>query len=151
MNYGNYAAMRTRVPPLQRPYPPVPALGAARAFSLLELLFTLALIAIVSGLTIAWYARAHQDAVMRVIDQRNAQEIVTLGVGATLGGADFVVPGDKLATVQNLLVGVVGQQGTWKGKIFRLTGMHPDSVPGATEFVKLDGDLLIYDPDGDQE
>lgn len=143
--------MRLCVPRHQPPHPASTTHGLARAFSLLELLFTLALIAIVSGLTIAWYARAHQDAVRSVIDQRNAQEIVSLGVGATLGGADFVVPGDKQATIQNLIVGVVGQQGVWKGKIFRLSGMRQDCVPGASEFVKLDGDLLLYDPAGGQD
>ncbi len=122
----------------------------ARAFSLLELLIVVALISIVCGLVVALYARAHDTIVQRVINQRNAQEIVSLGVGATVSGAEFVVTGDKQATVQNLIVGVCGQQGIWKGKIFRLTGMRPDMVPGALTFVKFDGDLLIYDPAGEQ-
>lgn len=120
------------------------------AFSLLEILMVICFIGIVCGVAIGWYAGMHKDVLERVTCQRNAQEIVSLGVCATVSGADFVVADSKRATVENLIVGTVGQHGLWKGKTFRLTSLHPDALPGALTFVKFDSGLLLYDPAGGQ-
>lgn len=114
------------------------------------MLTVIALIGVVSSLAIGWYAGAHQEVIQRVIDQRNAQEIVSIGVCATVSGADFVVAGDKQSTVENLIHGTEGQHGLWKGKTFRLTNVRPEALPGALAFVKFDTGLLLYDPAGGQ-
>ena len=121
-----------------------------RAFSLLEMLVVICLIGICCGLAIGWYAGAHREVIERMIQQRNAQEIVSLGVCATVSGADFVVGDNKQATVQNLIAGTVGKHGLWKGKTFRLTSLQPEALPGALTFVKFDSGLLLYDPAGGQ-
>lgn len=120
----------------------------ASGFSLLELLTVVCLVGIFSSIALAWYGGNNRLVIERVINQRNAQEIVSLAVCATLGGADFVVPGDKQATAVNLVVGVTGQQGMWKDKLFRLTNLKPTDLPGALAFVKFDSELLLYDPEG---
>jgi prepilin-type N-terminal cleavage/methylation domain-containing protein len=119
-------------------------------FSLVEMLTVICLVGIFSSVALGWYGGNNRAAIERVINQRNAQEIVSLGVYATLGGADFVVPGDKQATTVNLVLGVAGQQGLWKGKLFRLANLAPTEVPGAMPFVKFDDGLLLYDPAGQQ-
>ena len=108
------------------------------------------LIGILSSIALGWFNGDNRDVIERVINQRNAQEIVSLGVCATMGGAEFVVPGDKQATAVNLIVGVIGQQGTWKDKLFRLNNLKPSDLPGAMAFVKFDSGLLLYDPSGQQ-
>jgi len=122
----------------------------AAGFSLLELLTVICLVGILSSVALGWYGGNNRVVMEQVINQRNAQEIVSLGVCATMGGADFVVPGDKQATAVNLIVGVTGQQGAWKNKVFRLTNLRPRDLPGALTFVKFDGGLLLYDPAGQQ-
>ncbi len=122
----------------------------AAGFSLLELLTVICLVGIFSSIALGWYGGNHRVVIERVINQRNAQEIVSLGVYATLGGADFVVPGDKLATAVKLTGGVTGQQGIWKGKFFSLANLRPTDLPGALTFVKFESDLLLYDPAGQQ-
>ena len=119
-------------------------------FSIVETLTVICLIGILSSIALGWFNGDNRDVIERVINQRNAQEIVSLGVCATMGGAEFVVPGDKQATAVNLIVGVIGQQGTWKDKLFRLNNLKPSDLPGAMAFVKFDSGLLLYDPSGQQ-
>jgi hypothetical protein len=119
-------------------------------FSLVEALTVVCLIGIFSSVALGWYGGDNRAVIERVINQRNAQEIVSLGVCATMGGADFVVRGDKYATAVNLTVGVTGQNGVWKDKLFRLTNLRPTDLPGALTFVKFNDDLMLYDPAGQQ-
>lgn len=120
-------------------------------FSLVEALAVLCVLGIMCSIVIGWYGGSGHEVVERTIQKRNAQEIVSLGVYATVAGADFVVKGDKHATAANLLVGVEGRQGIWKGKIFRLVNLKPTDLPGALNFVKFDAGLLLYEPAGGQE
>ncbi|WP_395749741.1 hypothetical protein [Prosthecobacter sp.] len=114
------------------------------------MLTVICLVGILSSVALGWYGGNNQEAMERVISQRNAQEIVSLGVCATMGGAEFIVPGDKHATAVNLVVGVTGQQGMWKDKIFRLNNLRAADLPQALTFVKFEADLLLYDPEGKQ-
>lgn len=123
---------------------------AVRGYSLLEMLAVICLIGVMGGLAVGSYGGSQKEAVERVINQRNAQEIVSLGVCATMSGAEFVVTGDKASTAVNLIVGVVGRQGIWKGKTFRLANLKPTDLHGALAFVKFDAGLLLYDPAGRQ-
>ncbi|MCX6848690.1 MAG: type II secretion system protein [Verrucomicrobia bacterium] len=127
---------------------PQPKNWMSAGFSLLELLAVICLVGIFSSIALGWYGGNQRVVIERVINQRNAQEIVSLGVYATLGSADFVVPGDKLATAAKLIGGVTGKQGMWKDKFFSLTNMRPSDLPGALTFVKFESDLLLYDPEG---
>lgn len=119
-------------------------------FSLVEMMVVLGLVGVLCGLAIGWYGSGPRELVQQVIHQRNAQEIVSMGVYARLGGAEFVVPGDKEATVQNLVDGTVGTQGVWKGKTFRLSSLVPKELKGALPYVKFEADLLLYEPSGGQ-
>lgn len=122
----------------------------AAGFSLVEVLAVICLIGILSSIALGWFGGNNKSSIERVIHQRNAQEIVSLGVCATMGGADFVVPGNKMATAANLIVGVTGREGMWKDKLFRLNNLKPADLPGALTFVKFESGLLLYAPAGQQ-
>ncbi len=73
-----------------------------------------------------------------------------MAVCATVAGCDFVVPGDKSASVQNLITGTYGTVGIWKGKLFRLTSLDLDQFANALAYVKMEGSLILYDYTGTQ-
>ncbi len=147
--YGNYNSVLLLSLHSRRPAAR-PKNRRVAGFSLVEALTVICLIGICSSVALGWYGGDNRAVIERLIHQRNAQEIVSLGVYATMGGADFVVPGDKHATAFNLSVGVTGQTGVWKNKLFRLTNLQPADLPGALTFVKFDDDLMLYDPAGEQ-
>ncbi|HEY1051927.1 MAG TPA: prepilin-type N-terminal cleavage/methylation domain-containing protein [Prosthecobacter sp.] len=120
-----------------------------RGFSIIEMLVVVVLLGILAAMGIGAYSAIHRGLVEKVTNQRNAQELVSMGVCATVGGAPFVVAGDKAATVQNLIDGTTGTTGVWKGKTFRIT-LDPETVEGALSYVKFDANLLLYEPAGGQ-
>ena len=124
--------------------------SGSAGFSLVEVLVCLAIIAVMSSIAIAWFSNARRDLLERVANQRNAQEIVSMGVYATVAGADFVESGDKFNTVQNLLIGTTGTVGIWKDQTFRLTSLEPAGIPDALPFVRFEEGLLTYEPAGGQ-
>ena len=119
-------------------------------FSLIEALVSLTIIGIIVSIALGWFTGARRDVIERVTNQRNAQEIVAMGVYATVAGAGFIESGDKFATVQNLLQGTTGTVGIWKNQVFRLTSLEPSTIPDALPYVNFEGDLLMYDPAGGQ-
>lgn len=133
-----------------RPPGRVPSLARNNhGLSLIEMLVVVLLLGVMAGMSIGAYSAVHRGIVEKVVNQRNAQEIVSMGVYATMGGAPYIVDGDKAATVQNLIDGTTGSTGTWKGKTFRLT-LDPKAVAGALAHVKFEANLLLYAPEGGQ-
>lgn len=120
-----------------------------RAFTIVETLACVLIISILAALAIGWYA-GHREVVVKVSHQRNAQEIVNLAVCATVAGCDFVVPGNKVSTVQNLITGTYGTTGIYKGKLFRLTSLELDQLNDSLPFVKMENGLILYDYTGSQ-
>lgn len=120
-----------------------------RGFTLLETLACVLIVGILTSLAIGWYA-GHRDVVVKVSRQRNAQEIVNMAVCATVAGCDFVVPGDKFNTIQNLILGTYGTTGIYKGKLFRLTSLELGQLADSLPFVKMENELILYDYTGSQ-
>lgn len=115
-------------------------------FSLLEMLIVVAVIGVMATIGIVFYGRNHRDVVLKVRDQRNAQEITALVMGAQAAGASVVVPDDLQATVRGLIEGRQGTSGTFKGKTFKLAHLTDDEIQGALRFIKWQDGLPAYLP-----
>jgi prepilin-type N-terminal cleavage/methylation domain-containing protein len=120
------------------------------AFSLVEVLICLGIIGVLCAIAINAYSGKQREVIERITNQRNAQEIVSLGVCASMGGCRFIEPGNRLVSIEKLIGGTVGTTGIWRGQVFRLASMHPENVQSALPYVKLDGEVLLYDPSGSQ-
>lgn len=106
-----------------------------RAFSIAEALIVVAVLGALSAGVIGFYSSYHREVVLRVRDQRNAQEITALTMGATAAGASVIETEDLEGTILNLIEGRDGTVGTFKGHNFRLTVMQPDEIQGAMRFL----------------
>ncbi len=121
--------------------------GLARrddAFTILEALVVIAVIGIVVSLAIVFMNRFHEEVLLEVRNQRNAQEIAALAMGATAVGAQVVAEGDTETTILNLIEGRNGTQGPFKGKVFRLSYLNPDEIRGATSYLNWQGGMICY-------
>lgn len=104
-------------------------------FSLVEMLIVLAVISLLAALGMGYYGRYQREVVMRVRDQRNAQEVSALVMGAHAAGAPVPVAGDLEATVRALVEGRQGTAGTFRGKMFKLSNFAEEDIPGALRFL----------------
>lgn len=127
------------------PRPPSPNL----AFSVVEMLIVIAVIGVISAGAIGFYGKYHRDVVLRVRDQRNAQEITSLAMGATAAGAKVIEPNDMQGTILNLIEGRDGTVGTFKGHNFRLTSLTEEEVAGAMRFLQWRDGVPAYAPNAD--
>jgi prepilin-type N-terminal cleavage/methylation domain-containing protein len=114
-----------------------------RGFSLVELLTAIAVISVVAGLAIPYFADMTNVASEKK-DQRNAQTIAGAAACASAAGAKFVVAGDKLATVKKLRAGVAPLSGPFKGQTFRVPGIADDDLTRALPYLTLINDELQY-------
>ena len=101
------------------------------AFSIVEVLVVIAILGILSAISIAYLGGYHRDVMLKVRDRRNAQEITALAMGATAAGAHVVAVGDLQGTIQNLVEGREGTAGTFKGSMFRITMLSEEEIAGA--------------------
>jgi prepilin-type N-terminal cleavage/methylation domain-containing protein len=115
----------------------------SKAFSLMEMLMVIAIIGIVVNMALFAFGGARGGA-EDVRDRRNAQEIATVAACAKAAGADFVVPGDEAATVQNLVAGAQAASGVFKGRTFKVPPMEEHAVAGAMKFLALHEAELVY-------
>lgn len=96
----------------------------------------IAILGILSAISIAYLGGYHRDVMLKVRDRRNAQEITALSMGATAAGAQVVVDGDMQSTIQNLVAGREGTTGTFKGRIFRITTLSEEEIAGAIKHLE---------------
>jgi len=116
-------------------------------FSLMELLVTVAILGIVSMMAGGAFGGARQGAVDQK-DKRNAQEIANVAAIANAAGAQFVVPGDARATIENLRDGCSPDRGAFKGRLFKLPNLGDPEITGAMRFLALNDTDLQYRLDG---
>ncbi|HEY1082988.1 MAG TPA: prepilin-type N-terminal cleavage/methylation domain-containing protein [Prosthecobacter sp.] len=125
-----------------------PNSSRARAFSLLEMLIVVALVGILAAVAIAFLGGNHRDTMLKVRDQRNAQEIASLSISAEVCGAKVVVPGDFPGTIQNLLEGRQAAGGQFAGRQFKMSALTPEEISGAIRYLTWQGDLPLYNKNG---
>lgn len=113
------------------------------------MLIVIAVIGTLSAVAINFYGRYHRDVVLRVRDQRNAQEITALTMGATAAGAEVIAPKDMEQTILNLIEGRDGTVGTFKGHRFSLSKLTPEEIQGAMKHLQWKDGFPAYHPEGE--
>ena len=117
-------------------------------FSLVELLIVIMILGIMGSLALVAFGN-HNDTYKRVRDQRNAQELVTEFVAAQVAGVDFVIAGDKLATLAKVAEGGVATEGSFKGRRYGLPNVSERERNSAAEYVSQRPDgWLVYASEG---
>lgn len=116
---------------------------AAHGFTLIEMLTVVALIGLAVAVAVSSWSGNNAE-VKAIKDRRNAQTIATIAASASVAGAPFVVSGDIPATIQNLANGTSGSAGGLKGREFKLPAMAPQEINGAMNYLRWNGDHLMY-------
>lgn len=113
-------------------------------FSILEVLVVIAVIGIMASLAIVFMDSYHRDVLLEVRNQRNAQEITALAMGATAVGADVVVANDYETTIVNLIEGREAKKGPFAGKTFRLSYLSPEEIQAASKYLSWQDGMITY-------
>jgi type II secretory pathway pseudopilin PulG len=111
------------------------------------MLTVIAIMGILASISIGAFGGARQGAVDQK-DKRNAQEIASTAAIACAAGAQFLVPGDERATINNLRAGCTPSQGAFKGRLFKLSNLAEPEINGAMRFLALNDSELQYRLDG---
>ncbi|WP_078811811.1 type II secretion system protein [Prosthecobacter debontii] len=117
----------------------------SQAFSLVEMLIVIAIVGVMSAVVIAFLGGAHRESMTRVRDQRNAQEVVSLCMGAVAVGAPVVEPGNMRTTIENLMEGKAASSGIFQGRIFRISQMSEEEIDGALKYLSWHDSQPVYD------
>lgn len=113
----------------------------------MELLVTITILGVLAVISIGAFGGVRQGAVDQK-DKRNAQEIASVAAIARAAGADFVVPGDEKATIENLRNGTKPSSGAFKDRLFQLPSLGDPEILGAMRFLALQDAELQYRLDG---
>lgn len=113
------------------------------------MLIVIAVMSVMAASVIAFYGRYHRDVLLKVRNQRNAQEITALTMGASAAGATVIEPGDMEGTIRNLIQGRNGTQGTFKGRVFRISQLSDEEIEGAMQHLKWRDGFPAYTPNPD--
>jgi len=119
-------------------------LHSRQGFTLLEMLTVIGVIGVICGMVIVNAIPDDRYAAAR--DMRNAQELAALCESASAAGLNFVVAGNMDETLANLLRGGTPETGVFKGRVFSLRSMSPESAKSASKYLRLVGNGLIYQP-----
>jgi prepilin-type N-terminal cleavage/methylation domain-containing protein len=117
--------------------------SSKQAFSLFELLLTISILAVIATMAMVSFGGVNSAAKDKR-DMRNAQEIASMAAMASAAGANFVVPNDEAATVQNLVDGRAPTSGLFKGRTFKLPPLESHAVTGAMRYLALNNTELTY-------
>jgi hypothetical protein len=110
---------------------------------LFELLVTVMILGTLSILAIGSLNSVRTDA-MNITDLRNARTIIATQRQALVAGV-FFSNETRDEIIQNLVLGVEAN-GIFKGRVFRLTGLTPDSLARASRFISMHDGSFEFDP-----
>ena len=118
-----------------------------KAFSLIELLVVVAIIGTLTSILIPMIGRM-SDGAESARHRQHAQSLASTYMAGTTAGAAFLAPGNLDQTIENIVAGATVQSGVFAGESFRVPGIAEADRVAAARFLNLDGDRLIYRPQG---
>lgn len=117
----------------------------ATGFSLFEMLMTVAILAIMCSMALAWFG-GDGSAVRQARDQRNAQSICSLCQAAEAAGVNLAQEASTaLDIVHRLAEGVTVENGALKGRTFQVPGLGSEEMEGAARHLILRNGQLHYE------
>lgn len=112
----------------------------------MEMLVTITIIGVLSALALAGFGSSN-DVFHASQARRNAQEIVSAFIIASVAGVDFRVPGDLEATIQKVTEGQTVTDGVFAGKRFGVFGLGAGEIADSTEYIVMnDQGMLVFAP-----
>lgn len=119
------------------------ALKTTKGFSLIEAITFLAILGIMTAITVPLLANQN-EAFRDARDRRNAQEILSVCTTAKAAGLDFVAGTDLTATIRNAIRGGSPASGALKGKVFKVCLIDDETAVSAARFLAIVNGELIY-------
>ncbi len=124
------------------PQPP-----SSRAFSLVEMLVVLAVVGILTAIAIVPFTAVTKERADQARDRQNAQNLVSMAQSGNAAGLDFIVDGDLMATIDNIVSGGTSSDGVFSGTSFSLEGLGDEHKLRASVYMELRDGVLLYKPD----
>lgn len=116
------------------------------AFSLVEMLMAIAIIGIMSSVTLVFISQPQRAAIMQSVDRKNAAMVVSMSACASGAGANPVVDSDVEATVRKLMIGVIPETGAFRGRRFVVSGITEENLAGVVGQLQITGHELALKP-----
>ena len=119
----------------------------SQGFTLVEMLTTIAILAVLTSIALPSMTSINQNSV-DTRDRRNAQELAAMCSTAQAAGVDFVVPGDIEKTIENIVKGGKPVDGAFAGRFFGIQGMAPKDQEASKRYLELVNGILSFKPQG---
>ena len=116
------------------------------AFSLLEMLVAIAIIGIMSAITLVFISQPQRQSIMESVDRKNAEMVVSMATCASVAGANPVVNSDVEATVRKLMEGITPETGSLRGRRFVVSGITEENLPGVLDQLLIANNELALKP-----
>lgn len=111
-------------------------------FSLFEVLMVVAILGVISGITIPMFWKT--DAVYAARDRRNAQELSATSMMAQAAGLNFIQEESVQDTVRAIVRGGMPVGGAFKGRVFVVPGLSEEDILGAANYLRIQNGELQY-------
>ena len=115
-------------------------------FSLLEMLTVIAIIVIMTAISISFLSQPQREAIMESVNRKNAAMVVSMSTCVMAAGVNPVVNADVEATVRKLMTGVTPETGAFRGRRFVVSGITEENLPGVLDQLLIANNELALKP-----
>ena len=119
--------------------------ASLRGITVLELILFIAVVSLMCTFALEKTSKIRSGPVKNLRDRRNAQTLCTVSSSAQALGLDMVVPGDVMATIDNLVAGGVVPAGVFKGEVMSVPGITEDEKVTAALYLRIEHGMLRYE------